>query len=111
MLRQSITIADKIKIKEEHRRHPEKTHEELSKWAKDEFKLSKCLDRSTISKILKYEVREHVNLSCKSYIGCKFPVMEQELYQWIKVWEDLKIPIVDGNMILEKGMQLLQQHN
>ncbi|KAH9106202.1 hypothetical protein AeMF1_018118 [Aphanomyces euteiches] len=111
MLRQRITIADKIKIKEEHPRHPEKTHEELSKWAKDEFKLSKCLDRSTISKILKYEVREHVNLSCKSYIGCKFPVMEQELYQWIKVWEDLKIPIVDGNMILEKGMQLLQQHN
>jgi hypothetical protein len=85
MLRQRITIAEKIKIKEEHARCPEKTHEELSQWATDAFKLSKCLDRSTISKILKNDIREHFHLSRKSNINCKYPDMEKELYQWVKV--------------------------
>ncbi|KAH9142466.1 hypothetical protein AeRB84_006921 [Aphanomyces euteiches] len=109
MQRQRISLADKLEIKAEYNRNPEKTHEVLAEWAKEELKLTKRLDRSTISKILKSQVQDTFHLSRKANIPSKFPAMETELYEWIKVWEDLKIPLVDGKIILEKATQLLSK--
>ncbi|CAK4101312.1 unnamed protein product [Aphanomyces euteiches] len=85
MQRQRISLADKLKIKAEYNRNPEKTHEVLAEWAKEELKLTKRLDRSTISKILKSQVQDTFHLSRKANIPSKFPAMETELYEWIKV--------------------------
>ncbi|KAH9139171.1 hypothetical protein AeRB84_016553 [Aphanomyces euteiches] len=109
MHRRRISLADKLKIKEEYNRFPEKTHDEFADWAKHEFKLTKRLDRSTVSKILKYPVVETCHLARKAKFECKYPDMETELYEWIKFWEDLKIPLVDSNVIVEKAIQLLAQ--
>ncbi|CAK4109870.1 unnamed protein product [Aphanomyces euteiches] len=85
MHHQRISLADKLKIKAEYDRFPEKTHGELAEWVKEELKLKKRLDRSTISKILKSQVQETFHLSRKADIPSKFPTMETELYEWIKV--------------------------
>ncbi|CAK4351533.1 unnamed protein product, partial [Aphanomyces euteiches] len=84
MHRQRISLADKLKIKEEHNRFPEKTHDELADWAKHEFKLTKRLDRSTVSKILKYPVVETLPSRTKSQDRVQIPDIKTELYEWIK---------------------------
>jgi len=96
--RQRISIAQKRLIQEEHEKNPDETHESLSNWATREFKLSKCLDRSTISKILKEDFSDDIHATHKAKVICRYPSMERKLYEWIKVRAkfDLTLPFDRG---------------
>ena len=80
-------------------------------YCKDQFK--KCIDRTTISKILKRNKSEEFILSVKKdkirNKSVKFPDLDRKLYEWFLQFED-KI-IMSDNLIIEKAMNIAKDLN
>ncbi|KAG0161824.1 hypothetical protein DFQ30_005377, partial [Apophysomyces sp. BC1015] len=86
----SLTHAQRLEISAKKNANPKLTNRELAEWAKQEFKLPKLPNITTISKLLKRNREDSDNYAFKwQKRQCKTPhsKMEEALALWIQTAE------------------------